>query len=195
MHWARLNWACGQASTWYNTLSGSIQSNTQSPSIIVLVQDADQLTLLELKFVFHGWVEIKLDSVNSRVGRACRFSICLSGSRDELTSSSSNGGTRACLDGCTGGFRRHAEFGSGRTWRTHERTRFGEIHGSWAILTLGSSTLETNRSNSSDNRGLSWHFNNGRTRRINRINVGVVSKWVLGWDGLGVVSKWILSVV
>jgi len=61
---ARLDRVLGETSTGNNTLLRAVHANAECPAVIVLVQHPDELTGVETELVLHGWLEVKLDTVN-----------------------------------------------------------------------------------------------------------------------------------
>jgi hypothetical protein len=53
-----------QASTGNDTLLGTVHTDTERPTVVVLVQHPDELTSVETKFILHGRLEVKLNTMN-----------------------------------------------------------------------------------------------------------------------------------
>lgn len=60
----RLNRSSGETSSWDYTLTGPIQSDTESPAIVIFVKESNKLTSLQLELVLQCWLEVELDAVN-----------------------------------------------------------------------------------------------------------------------------------
>jgi hypothetical protein len=99
---ARLHWPGREAGSGHNTLAGPIQSDAEGPTIIVFVEESDELSSSKLKLVFHRRFEVELDAVNRGASWA--------------TSSHNRCGTRGSGDLLAGGNRAHAILGPSRRW-------------------------------------------------------------------------------
>jgi hypothetical protein len=136
------------------------------------MQESDQLTSSQFEFVIHGWLEVKLDTVNSRV---------------DGTSSSSNSGTGLGLSRRRR-FRGHAELGSSRAWRSHVRAFLCEVNWAGTKAALGSTTSKANNSSC---RGGTCHNLTSWTHSLNDFGTSCVG----GINGFCVVAEGILSVI
>ena len=47
----------------------SVEANAKSPAVIVLVEEADEITGAELHLILESRLEVELDTVNGRRGR------------------------------------------------------------------------------------------------------------------------------
>lgn len=61
---AGLNGFGGEACTRANTLLGSIQTDAECPTIVILVEQPDDFACAEFEFIGHRWLEVNHDTVN-----------------------------------------------------------------------------------------------------------------------------------
>jgi hypothetical protein len=64
----RLDGACGQAGARNDTLLGAVETDAESPAVVVLMEKADELAGAKFKLIVHGGLEVELNAMNHGVG-------------------------------------------------------------------------------------------------------------------------------